>query len=106
LSTKEAILLAETCLKLGYDAISAIRVGSTYNIMGWRYRNMWNLVDAGQNKAAFQIQSKCNEVIDLLAAGGVFPSIKFILHKMNIIRTPNCRMPLGKVPRLWWRKKG
>jgi N-acetylneuraminate lyase len=75
-------------------------VGSTYNIMGWRYRELRSLVESGQNKAAFQMQSKCNEVIDLLATFGVFSSMKFILYKMGIIRTPNCRRPLGaaKIP--------
>ncbi|PWT80831.1 MAG: N-acetylneuraminate lyase [Acidobacteria bacterium] len=72
-------------------------VGSTYNIMGWRYRDLRTLLESGDNKAALQKQAECNEVIDLLAAGGVFPSIKFILHKMGIIRTPNCRRPLGAV---------
>jgi N-acetylneuraminate lyase len=43
------------------------------------------------------MQAKCNEVIDLLVSGGVFPSIKFILYKMGIIRTPHCRRPLGAV---------
>jgi N-acetylneuraminate lyase len=70
-------------------------VGSTYNIMGWRYRELRALVESGDNKAALRMQGKCNEVIDLLATGGVFPSIKFILQKMDIIRTPNCRRPLG-----------
>lgn len=70
-------------------------VGSTYNIMGWRFRNLRTLVEARENKAALRMQAKCNEVIDLLVSGGVFPSIKFILYKMGIIRTPNCRRPLG-----------
>ena len=70
-------------------------VGSTYNIMGWRYQKLRTLVESGENKAALQMQARCNEVIDLLVAGGVFPSIKFILQKMGIIRTANCRAPLG-----------
>ena len=70
-------------------------VGSTYNIMGWRYQKLRTLVESGENKAALQMQARCNEVIDLLVAGGVFPSIKFILQKMGIIRTANCRSPLG-----------
>jgi N-acetylneuraminate lyase len=70
-------------------------VGSTYNIMGWRYQKLRTLVESGENKAALQMQARCNEVIDLLVAGGVFPSIKFILQKMGIIRTANCRCPLG-----------
>jgi len=72
-------------------------VGSTYNIMGWRYRKLWDLIETGQNKAALQMQSKCNEVIDLLVRDGVFPALKFILYKMGVIRTPHCRRPLGKV---------
>ena len=72
-------------------------VGSTYNIMGWRYQKLRTLVESGENKAALQMQARCNEVIDLLVAGGVFPSIKFILQKMGIIRTANCRPPLGPV---------
>jgi N-acetylneuraminate lyase len=72
-------------------------VGSTYNIMGWRYRELWRLIEGGDNKAALQLQGKCNAVIDLLASAGVFPAIKFVLHKMGIIKTPNCRHPLGCV---------
>ena len=70
-------------------------IGSSYNIMGWRYRKLRTLVESGENKAALEVQAKCNEVIDLLGAGGVFPSIKFVLQRMGIIRTANCRAPLG-----------
>ena len=95
----------ELLLLNGYDEVflSALvsgasgGVGSTYNIMGWRYRKLWDLVESGQNKAALKMQSRCNEVIDLLVSGGVFPSIKFILYKMGVIRTPHCRRPLGRV---------
>lgn len=72
-------------------------VGSTYNIMGWRYRKLQRLIESGDNKAALQLQARCNEVIDLLVRAGVFPSIKFILHKMGILKTPLCRHPLGSV---------
>jgi N-acetylneuraminate lyase len=72
-------------------------VGSTYNIMGWRFRKLRALVETGDNKGALRMQSKINEVVDLLASAGVFPGIKFILHKMGIIGTPFCRRPLGPV---------
>jgi N-acetylneuraminate lyase len=72
-------------------------IGSTYNIMGWRFRKLRALVETGDNKGALHVQSKINEVVDLLASAGVFPGIKFILHKMGIIRTPRCRRPLGAI---------
>ena len=98
----------ELLLLNGYDEVllSALvsgasgGVGSTYNMMGWRYRTLWDLVESGQNKAALKTQAKCNEVIDLLLSGGVFPSIKFILYKMGVIRSPYCRRPLGRVKEL------
>lgn len=74
-------------------------IGSTFNIMGARYNTIWHLFRQGRNQEAFLEQSRCNDVIDALVKGGVFPSIKYILYAMGVIETPVCRAPLPSLPR-------
>lgn len=72
-------------------------IGSTFNIMGWRYKKIWTLFREGKNREALQVQSKCNVIIDSLVEAGVFPGIKYILHRMGIIASPRCRAPFTAV---------
>jgi len=72
-------------------------VGSTYNIMGWRYKKLWQLIEQGNMPEALALQAQCNQVIDLLVQAGVFPGIKFILQQMGIIETAVCRSPFSPV---------
>ena len=65
--------------------------------MGWRYRQILTLCREGRNTEALQLQSKCNAIIDLLVEAGVFPGIKYILHRMGIIASPRSRKPLTAV---------
>ncbi|MFC0409966.1 N-acetylneuraminate lyase [Roseomonas elaeocarpi] len=69
-------------------------IGSTYNVMGGRYRRMQQALAAGQVEEAMRLQSACNEVIDLLVQAGVFPGLKFMLHHMGVIASPRTRAPL------------
>lgn len=73
-------------------------IGSTFNIMGHRYHMLYQLFQEGKMKEALAIQHSCNEIIDVLVNGGVFKSIKYLLHKMGVISTSVCREPFGSIP--------
>ncbi len=58
----------------GYDEIFASGllagadggIGSTYNIMGWRYQGIVKALKEGDIQTAQKLQTECNKVIDLL----------------------------------------
>lgn len=89
----------------GYDEIFASGllagadggIGSTYNIMGWRYQGIVKALKEGDIATAQALQTKCNEVIDLLIKVGVFRGLKTVLHYMDIIEVPLCRKPFAPV---------
>lgn len=89
----------------GYDEIFASGllagadggIGSTYNIMGWRYQGIVKALKEGNIATASALQTKCNEVIDLLIKVGVFRGLKTVLHYMDVIDVPLCRKPFAPV---------
>jgi len=89
----------------GYDEIFASGllagadggIGSTYNIMGWRYQGIVEALREGDIATAQALQTKCNEVIDLLIKVGVFRGLKTVLHYMDVIEVPLCRKPFAPV---------
>ncbi len=89
----------------GYDEIFASGllagadggIGSTYNIMGWRYMGIVQALKAGDIAKAQQLQRQCNEVIDLLIKVGVFRGLKTVLHYMDVVSVPLCRKPFAPV---------
>jgi len=89
----------------GYDEIFASGllagadggIGSTYNIMGWRYQGIVRALKEGDIATAKALQVKCNEVIDLLVHVGVFRGLKTVLHYMDVIDVPLCRKPFAPV---------
>jgi len=89
----------------GYDEIFASGllagadggIGSTYNIMGWRYQGIVKALKKGDIATAQALQTKCNEVIDLLIKVGVFRGLKTVLHYMDVIEVPLCRKPFAPV---------
>jgi len=89
----------------GYDEIFASGllagadggIGSTYNIMGWRYQGIVKALKEGDIATARALQTKCNEVIDLLIKVGVFRGLKTVLHYMGVIDVPLCRKPFAPV---------
>ncbi|WP_435947022.1 N-acetylneuraminate lyase [Dryocola sp. BD586] len=89
----------------GYDEIFASGlmagadggIGSTYNVMGWRYLAIKRAVEEGDVQRAMQLQSECNKVIDLLIKVGVFRGLKTLLHYMDIVAVPLCRRPFSPV---------
>lgn len=89
----------------GYDEIFASGllagadggIGSTYNIMGWRYQGIVKALKEGDIATARTLQTKCNEVIDLLIKVGVFRGLKTVLHYMGVIDVPLCRKPFAPV---------
>ncbi|QGN39940.1 N-acetylneuraminate lyase [Klebsiella oxytoca] len=89
----------------GYDEIFASGllagadggIGSTYNIMGWRYQGIVAALKAGDVAKAQQLQCECNKVIDLLIKTGVFRGLKTVLHYMDVVSVPLCRKPFAPV---------
>lgn len=89
----------------GYDEIFASGllagadggIGSTYNIMGWRYKGMVAALKVGDVAKAQQLQCECNKVIDLLIKTGVFRGLKTVLHYMDVVSVPLCRKPFAPV---------
>lgn len=89
----------------GYDEIFASGlmagadggIGSTYNVMGWRYLAIKRAIQEGDVQRAMQLQSECNKVIDLLIKVGVFRGLKTLLHYMDIVAVPLCRKPFAPV---------
>lgn len=89
----------------GYDEIFASGllagadggIGSTYNIMGWRYQEIVKALQKGDMAKAQALQNACNRVIDLLIKTGVFRGLKAVLHYMDVVDTPLCRKPFASV---------
>lgn len=89
----------------GYDEIFASGllagadggIGSTYNVMGWRYMAIKQAVLEGNVQRAQHLQSECNKVIDLLIKVGVFRGLKTLLHYMDVVAVPLCRKPFAPV---------
>ncbi|MBA1935758.1 N-acetylneuraminate lyase, partial [Escherichia coli] len=86
----------ELVLYNGYDEIFASGliagadggIGSTYNIMGWRYLEIFEAVKNNDVIKAKEMQVACNQVIDTLIQSGVLAGIKTLLYYMGIINTP------------------
>ncbi|WP_209644898.1 N-acetylneuraminate lyase [Cronobacter sakazakii] len=89
----------------GYDEIFASGllagadggIGSTYNIMGWRYMHIVKALNEGDIATAQRLQRDCNQVIDLLIKTGVFRGLKTVLHYMDVVSVPLCRKPFAPV---------
>ena len=89
----------------GYDEIFASGllagadggIGSTYNIMGWRYQGIVKALKEGDIRTAQKLQTECNKVIDLLIKVGVFRGLKTVLHYMDVVSVPLCRKPFAPV---------
>jgi N-acetylneuraminate lyase len=69
-------------------------IGSTYGVMGRRWVEMRRRIEAGDLRGAFELQSQGNAVIDVLVEFGVFPSLKYLLARLGVIKTPLCRAPM------------
>ena len=95
----------ELMLYNGYDEIFASGllagadggIGSTYNIMAWRYLGIVQALKEGDTAKAQQLQHECNKVIDLLVKVGVFRGLKTVLHYMDVLSVPLCRKPFAPV---------
>ncbi|MDN5988403.1 MAG: dihydrodipicolinate synthase family protein, partial [Hafniaceae bacterium] len=72
-------------------------IGSTYNVMGWRYKGIMQALKEGNISQAQSLQTECNKVIDVLIKVGVFRGLKTILHYMDVVDTPICRKPFAPV---------
>lgn len=85
-------LLAGLCL--GADG----GIGSTYNLMATGFVALAQAHHRGDTEAARAIQADINRVIDVIAAHGVFGSLKFLLSREGIAMGP-CRPPFQPLER-------
>lgn len=72
-------------------------IGSTYGVMGRRWVALRRRLAAGDVRGAMEIQSRCNAVIDVLVEFGVFPSLKYLMARLGVIRTARCRAPMATI---------
>lgn len=72
-------------------------IGSTYNVMGWRYRDIMRSLESRDIGRARDIQSSCNQIIDTLVKTGVFGGLKTLLQEWGVIRCAACRKPFSPV---------
>ncbi|HIF9182370.1 TPA: N-acetylneuraminate lyase [Photobacterium damselae] len=72
-------------------------IGSTYNVQAQRIVDIKDAIVTGNNIEAMRLQHEANEVIDVLVAGGVIPSLKYILKEKGVLRNDTCRRPMNKI---------
>ena len=71
----------------GYDEVmvaaislgAAGSIGSTFNFMAGHFRKILDLARGGQAQEALRLQEKANNIMDVLCAAGLVPSIKYAL---------------------------
>ncbi|WED24932.1 N-acetylneuraminate lyase [Vibrio sp. JC009] len=74
-------------------------IGSTYNVMGYRYANIIQALKQNDIETARAEQFKANRVIDVLCDVGVLPGLKYILKKQEVIANDRVRRPLQQLTR-------
>lgn len=75
-------------LSMGADGA----IGSTYNFMGKKFKNIMNYFNSGEIETAKALQNEANEIICEMIKYGVFQSEKAILTEMGI-DMGQCRPP-------------
>ena len=71
-------------------------IGTTYNFMGRLFVRMFEAMRAGDLPAAQAMQSRANQLIDVLIEVGVFPGTKAMLKIMGVDCGP-CRKPFSEL---------
>ena len=71
-------------------------IGTTYNFMGRLFVRMFEALRAGDLPGAQAMQSRANQVIDVLIEVGVFPGTKAMLKIMGVDCGP-CRKPFAEL---------
>jgi N-acetylneuraminate lyase len=71
-------------------------IGTTYNFMGRLFVRMFEALRAGDLAAAQALQSRANQVIDVLIEVGIFPGTKAMLKIMGVDCGP-CRKPFAEL---------
>lgn len=69
-------------------------IGTTYNVMGHLFVQMYNALQSGDLPQAQALQTRANEVIDVLIEVGVFPGTKAMLALLGVDCGP-CRLPFA-----------
>lgn len=59
-------------------------IGSTYNVNGKRAREIFNLVEENNIKAAYEVQHVTNDLIEQVLDLGLYPTLKEILNTKGI----------------------
>ncbi len=67
-------------------------IGSTFNFMTPHYKKIYDLALSGNAEEALQYQHSANDIMDVICAEGLFPSIKYILktqgNDAGLVRPP------------------
>lgn len=74
-------------------------IGSTYNILAEKFIQIRSLYLSGDYKAAYEVQTEANQVIEALIQVGVFAGIKYVLYKKYGIDCGPCRAPFSPLPK-------
>ncbi len=69
-------------------------IGTTYNVMGRLFVQMFDAIHADNLAQAQALQTRANDVIDVLIDVGVFPGTKAMLKLLGVDCGP-CRAPFG-----------
>ena len=67
-------------------------IGSTYNVQGYKFRDLVAAVDAGDVSRAAAVQTEINELIDVIVEHGVLRSLKYLLE-LEGLAMGDCREP-------------
>ena len=78
-------------------------IGTTYNVMGHLFVEMYNAMRAGDLPRAQALQTRANAVIDVLIDVGVFPGTKAMLKLLGVDCGP-CRLPFAQLSAAQWAK--
>lgn len=67
-------------------------IGSTYNIMAWKFTELYRLFTQNKIEQARELQSEVNGIIKALSSNGLFQTLKYILT-LTGIDSGSCRQP-------------
>lgn len=68
-------------------------IGSTYNVLGLRYREIMDLLKEGNIEKAFETQTVINDVIEAVIANGLYGTLKELLSLYGVENSHN-RKPM------------
>lgn len=71
-------------------------IGSTYNVLGPRYRDILHSLEEGNIEEAYNTQSDINDVIEAVIANGLYGTLKELLSLYGVEKSSN-RKPMRSI---------